>query len=254
MNLDYLKEIKEFVKKYAIMDYFKSQSLSIVMLCISGFLGILILVKMSGFFAATAKAQDLVKLAITNGKPNAEEMEKHLAGYRQAAEQLKKNNLFMPPAKKQHPVKEVLGIMGNEVLIEGKWYKVGDMIADAKIVAIESVQVKIEWDGNEKVFLPIDAEIPPDMRKQRPAGPGAEVAKEQQSPAQTVQVQVEVSGGEGRRGFGRFSSEERDRMRERWENMSDEEREEFRSRMRGRSGDRQPPDEGGRRGPRGGRE
>jgi len=252
MNFDYLRDMKELVKKYAIMDYFKGQSFSIVLLCISGFLGVLILVKVSGFFAATARAQDLVKLAITNGKPDAKETEKHLAGYREAAEQLKKNNLFVPPAKKQHPVKEVSGIMGDEVLINGKWYKVGDMIADAKIAAIESVQVKIEWDGNEKVFFPIDAAIPPDMRKQRPTGPSAEVAKEQEKPSQTVQVQVEVSGGEGRMGFGRFSPEERDRMRERWENMSDAEREEFRARMRGRSGDRRPPDGG--RGPRGRRE
>ena len=95
MNLDYLREKKELVKKYAIMGYFKSQSLSIVLLCVSAFLGILILVKVSGFFAATARAQDLVKRAIANGKPDAKEMEKHLSGYREAAEQLKEKNLFV---------------------------------------------------------------------------------------------------------------------------------------------------------------
>jgi len=43
------------------------------------------------------------------------------------------------------------------VLINGKWYKVGDKIGDAKIVAIEPTQVKIEWEGKEKVFAPISA-------------------------------------------------------------------------------------------------
>lgn len=250
MNFDYLREKRGLIRKFPVAAYFTNQRFSIVLLCVSGFLGILILVKVSGFFAATARAQELVKRAVENGKPDVKEAEKHLAGYREAAEQLKKENLFMPPQKKQHPVKEVSGIMGDEVLINGKWYKVGDAIADAKIVAIEPEQVRIEWDGNEKVFLPIDAEIPADTKKQRPPVPTAGAPTEQEKPAQTVQV--EVGDSEGGRGFGRFSPGDIARMRERWENMSEEEREQFRANMRERFGDRRPP--GGRRGPRGRRE
>jgi hypothetical protein len=249
MNLDYLREKKELIVNSAIAAYFKSQSPSVLLLCVSAFLGILILVKVSGFFVATARAETLVKQALANGKPDTKEMEKHLAKYREVADGLKKKNLFAPPPPKQHPVKEVSGIMGDEVLIEGKWYKVGDMVADAKIVAIEPARVRIEWDGNEKVFLPIDAAIPVGPKGPKPK-PDAEAAKAEKGEAATVvQVQLEVKGGED---MGMFSEEDMEGfrgMRERWGNMSEEEREQFRARMRGRPGGRRPPGEG----PRGGR-
>jgi hypothetical protein len=73
--------------------------------------------------------------------------------------------LFAPPLPKKHPVSQVSGILGNEVLINSKWYKVGDKIGDAKIVAIESTLVKIEWEGKEKVFAPISAKSAPAPKK-----------------------------------------------------------------------------------------
>ncbi len=244
MNLDYLREKKELVVNSEFAAYFKSQSLSVLLLCVSAILVILILVKVSGFFAVTARAETLVKQAIANGKPDDKETEKHLAKFREVADELKKKNLFAPPPPKQHPVKEVSGIMGDEVLINGKWYKAGDMVADAKIVAIEPARVRIEWDGNEKVFLPIDATIPAGPKGPKPK-PDDEVTKADKGEAATmVHVQLEVRGGEGM-----FSEEDMERfrgMRERWENMSEEEREQYRARMRERSGGRHPPGEGRR--------
>jgi hypothetical protein len=82
---------------------------------------------------------------------------KHMAKGKATADGLKKKNLFAPPPPKRHPVTAVAGIFGNEVLINGNWYKVGDKIGDAKIVAIESTLVKIEWDGKVTTFAPISA-------------------------------------------------------------------------------------------------
>ena len=145
MKLDYLKEKKELV--------------SVVLLGASAFFAVLILVKVTGFFAASAKAESLVKKAIAQNETDANDMDKYFAKYKILADALKKNNLFVPSAQKQHPIKEVWGIFGNEVLIKDKWYKVGDTVGEAKIVAIGPTQATIEWDGAEKAFLPFDVTI-----------------------------------------------------------------------------------------------
>ncbi len=143
MKLDYLKEKKELV--------------SVVLLGISVFLAVLILVKVTSFFTAPAKAELLVKKAVAQNNTDANDMDKYFARYKALANELKKNNLFAPPAPKQHPIKEVWGIFGNEVLIKDKWYEIGATVGDAKIVAIRPTEVTIEWDGKEKIFAPIDS-------------------------------------------------------------------------------------------------
>lgn len=85
--------------------------------------------------------------------PNA--IKPHLEKLKKVAETLKKKNLFVKEPKKEHPVKEVDGILGDEVLIGDNWYKTGAKIGDAKIVSIEPTQVIIEWDGKEKAFAPL---------------------------------------------------------------------------------------------------
>ena len=144
----------------------RKELLSVVLLVVSAFLGLLVVAKVAGFFAASAKAEDLVQTALTQGKPDPNEMEQHLAGSKAIADELKKKNLFAPPPPKQHPVKEVQGILGNEAIIKGKLYKIGGKIGDSKIVAIEPTRVKIEWDGKEKWFAPIAAASPPAPKEQ----------------------------------------------------------------------------------------
>ncbi|MHC4104509.1 MAG: hypothetical protein ACYSR9_06185, partial [Planctomycetota bacterium] len=143
MKIDYLKDKKEMV--------------SVVLLCASAILAVFILVKVTGFFTASARAEKIVNKAIEQNTEDANDIDKYFAKYKMLADALKKNNLFAPPPPKQHPVKEVLGIFGDEVIIRDKLYKVGDKVGDAKIVAIESTQVTIEWDGKKKTFSPMDA-------------------------------------------------------------------------------------------------
>jgi hypothetical protein len=243
MNLDYLRNKKE--------------ELSVVLLGVSVFLGILILIKVASFFVATARAENIAKEAVSQSKPNAKDTEKHFAAAVAIAGELKKNNLFAPPPPKQHPVKDVFGIMGDEALIGDRWYKAGDRIGDARIVAIEPTQVRIEWEGSEKVFMPISASVPSEAGV---PGRGGPETGEAASGGPGSRAPLVVSGmpgggppgfGEGGGGFGELSPEERARMREgfqsmraRFENMSEEERQAFRERMRGRGGSggrRQPP-------------
>ena len=253
MKLDYLKNNHSKNNK----DIF-----SVGLLGISAFMGVLILIKVTAFFAAPARAEDSVKRAVAQSKPDPNDMEKYFAKSRTIADELKKNNLFAPPIPKQHPVSNVLGILGDEVLIKDKWYKAGDKVGDAIIVAIEPTQVRIEWDGNEKTFVPFDAKGASPSGSRRPGGPGRpQVAKagEQGSP-EMVQVQQE-GGREGMGRFGGGDNMERMRaMRERFENMSPEERERARAEMRerfggrgGAGGGRGSRGEGGMGGRRGGR-
>ena len=206
MKLDYLKEKKELV--------------SVVLLGASVFFAVLILVKVTGFFAASARAENLVKTAIEQNNTDANDMDKYFAKYKVLADALKKNNLFVPPAPKQHPVKEVLGIFGNEVLIKDKWYKIGARVGEAKIVAIGPTQATIEWDGKEKTFAPIDAAIP-----QAPKGSkaGKAVAKVGQPGGGSAQMVAVGSSGRpmGSPGGGI------ERMKERFQNMSEPERDKF---------------------------
>jgi hypothetical protein len=233
MKLDYLKNNHSKNNKDIV---------SFGLLGISAFMGVLILIKVTGFFAAPARAEDSLKRAVAQSKPDPNDMKKYFAKSKVIADQLKKNNLFAPPIPKKHPVSQVFGILGDEVLINNKWYKSGDNVGDAKIVAIEPTQVRIEWDGNEKTFIPFDAKSAAPSGSRRPGGPGRpQVAKAggQGSP-EMVQVQQE-----GRpEGMGRFGGDRGDmmarmrEMRERWESMSPEEREQARAEMRARFGGR----------------
>ena len=216
MQIDYLKDLRE-----------KKELVSVVLLGVSAFLAVLILVKVTGFFTAPAKAELLVKKAVAQNNTDANDMDKYFARYKALANELKKNNLFAPPAPKQHPVKEVWGIFGNEVLIKDKWYKVGDTVGDAKIVAIEPTQVTIEWDGKENTFAPIDAK-----GSSQPGGSRATARGGPPRPGggSTQMVTIPLPG-KPMSGSGDVIK----RMSERFQNISGADRDKFKAVMKKRS-------------------
>jgi len=248
MKIDYLKDKKELV--------------SVLLLCVSAILAVSILVKIFSFFTAPAKARNIVKTAIEQNTKDASDIDKYFAKYKMLADALKKNNLFAPPPPKEHPVKEVLGIFGDEVIIRDKLYKVGDKVGDAKIVAIEATQVTIEWDGKNKTFSPINAGGSSEPGRPGGSGPTARGAPPGGGSAQmvTVQSQGGPTGGPGGGMMQNMSEADRNRFRsemqqrrERYMNMSEAEREKFRAEMRERmmGGGGRPP--GGGRSSGGGR-
>lgn len=197
MNPDYLKSKKELI--------------SVLLLCVSAVMGVLILIKTTSFFEASAKAEELVKRAVVQDNRNTQDMDRYFAGFRALADELKKNNLFAPPPPKHHPVKEVQGIFGEEVLIEDKWYKVGDRVAEAKIVSIGPTEVKIEWDGREQVFSPISGSNPEGSG--RPGSGRATRRKEIREGAATmVVVGPKGTGDRSTKAFGNLSEKERAKL------------------------------------------
>jgi len=228
----------------------KKELIPTVLLGVSVLCGILILVKVTSFFMASARAESVVKRAIKQNGTDPNNIEKQLASSAAITDELKKNNLFAPPQAKQHPVKEVSGIFGDQVLIKDKWYNVGETVEDAKIVAIGPTSVTIMWDGKEKSFLPIQAVIVeaksgPRGRTATTKGNEGDGKNAEGGGATKVTINVEGGmpefGGPGGPGEGFMA------MRQRMENMSEEERQAFRDQMRQRFA-------GGRGGPGGGRD
>lgn len=232
MKLDYIKE--RLTNK---QDLVPTVLLGLAVLC-----GILIIVKVTGFYVASARADSIVKKATSQSGNAQKNLDKYLADSAAISDELKKNNLFAPPPAKKHPVTEVSGIFGDQVLIKNKWYDVGDKIADAKIVAIGPTSVTIAWDGKEEVFLPIQAKI-----AEAPGGPrgraatakenedgGEKADKDENGEDRPESVTVRIEGEGQRFGGRRGSGEGFMAMRQRFENMSEEERQAFRERMRER--------------------
>jgi hypothetical protein len=145
-----LTSLREFLQN-------KREFIPMVLLAIAALSGILTIAKATGLFIASARAQRIVKQAVAWSKPDPNVVESQVAKSKLIAEDLKEDNLFWP-SPKGHPVKAVLGIFGDEAYIDGKWYKVGATIRDAKIIAIDANSVTTEWKGNKQVFRPIDAD------------------------------------------------------------------------------------------------
>ncbi|MHC4168994.1 MAG: hypothetical protein ACYSWQ_18745 [Planctomycetota bacterium] len=142
MTLDNLKNRKELV--------------GAAMLAVAVLSAVLIGTKVTGYFLASANAEDTVKQAIEQSKPDDKNVEAQAEKFRKVADALIEQNLFSPPAPRRHPVAAVMGIFGDEALINGKWYKAGDKVVDAKILAVDATSVTVEWDGKTRVFNPID--------------------------------------------------------------------------------------------------
>jgi hypothetical protein len=211
-------------------DEYNTEPLARVLLAVAGLLGAFIFLEVATFFVRAADADGIVAQArdTTLGRPAGPSAE-----VKAAVEGLKKNNLFAPAASKQYPISEVTGILGSQALINGQWYKAGDIVADARILAIEPTKVKVVWNGQEKEFMPIGstgAGGPPGRSPGRKGGPPG--------PRGAGMVVTGGQPGPGPGAVAGLSPEERDQMRERFRGMSPEERQKYRDETRGRLGRR----------------
>ena len=248
MKLGDLKDKKTFMKGLGSVKLRKPEHLSVGLVWISAFLGVLILVKVGVSFVGSASAKRLVEDTLAQSQPDPNDREKYFAKPRAIADELKKGNLFVPAKPKKHPVNQVSGILGSEALINGKWYKVGDKVGDAKIVAIEPARVKIEWDGQEKVFAPINASGPSKAagpeKKEREKGEKAGRRGRRRQRAAEEQPETETGGATTDEDplawmgvelsatvrakllehWNKASDEEKQKMKEQWNKLSDEQK------------------------------
>jgi hypothetical protein len=130
--------------------------LALVLLAVAGLLGALSLYRLSALAVAVKAPQIEVAKKVPQG-----EVQARVAAEKSAAGSLKKKNLFIPPETPRNPVTEVAGILGNEALINGRWYKAGAKVGEgpnsAVIVAVEPTKIRVRWSGKETEFLPMNA-------------------------------------------------------------------------------------------------
>jgi hypothetical protein len=222
---------------------------SFALAVIAVLLGALVIAKAASYFQVQRIAAQVRGL----GRQDPNDLRESLHEAKATADALKKSNLFIKAPPKQHPVKQVDGILGSEVLIGQKWYKVGDKVGDAKIVAISSTSVTVEWDGKEKTFAPIagasaeppatpavaeaKAEKPPEPTKTQAQTPPAEV-KVAAAPAQPEDpfawVGMEIPPRLREKlleQWSKLSPEQQEEAKRQWTRMSPEEKKENIDRM-----------------------
>ncbi len=199
-------------------------------------LGVLALAKVVSLPRGTARGRDLVDLATAGDALDPNGLQRHLADAKTVADALKKKNPFTLTPPREHPVKQVEGILGNEALISGKWYKVGQKIRDAKIVAIRPTEVEIEWDGKGTTFSPIaatDAASPPQPGAPRKEGGPAGPTPALQARAGAAEAPAAPVAQDALAWMGvELPPQVKSKILERWNRMSDEEKEERKRKWR----------------------
>lgn len=190
-------------------------------------LGAVTLAKVASF----VRTQRVIAQVQSMSGQNPDDLQVSLRKARQSADALKKNNLFAKQAPKEHPVKQVDGILGSEVLIAGNWYKVGGKVGDAVIVAIAPTEVTIEWDGQKKTFSPMAAASaqpgPPPTPPGMPEAPkGPEPAKPASQAPVEAKAAAPVAENDPLAWLGvKLSPKLREMLLAKWNSASDEEKE-----------------------------
>ena len=99
-----------------------------------------------------------IKAALDSAAMSDDEINELQKRFTDVAATLKKKSIFAPPPPgKVNPVKKVDAILGDEALINSKWYKAGDNIGEVKLLSIGFAEVIIEWNGKETKLSPISA-------------------------------------------------------------------------------------------------
>ena len=156
-------------------------------------------------------------------------------------ESLKEKNIFVPPPPKPKPPRQCQGIFGDEVLINGKWYKVGDTVPPgAKVLAVEAAQVKLEWKGKEIILAPIQSATssgakPPAKKARRRAkktNPGKRPEKPEPAEPEEPVDEDELAWldipdhlkEKFRKVWDKMTPEQKEKGKEQWQNASEEEK------------------------------
>jgi hypothetical protein len=201
---------------------------SISLLCVSGILGILIVVRVGSFYMMSASMERLVEEAVAQSKADPNGAKNYIAKFKEAADELKKKNMFAPPPPKPGwPVSRVEGILGNTAFINGDWRKVGDNIGGAKVLEIGPNYVKLEWEGQQKTFFPFDVGTVPEPKKEkkRVEKPKPKKKKVEEKPVEKEET-AEPEGDDPLAWMGvELSPKLRAKILEKWNEMSDEEKE-----------------------------
>jgi S1-C subfamily serine protease len=145
-------DIHSLVKKH-------QKIIPIALFGFSTLLAVVMLWKIVNFLQVSIWARDVVGKAVVQIGAQTPNVEQYLTIDRSIVGTLNQNNVFVPQATPVNPISEVRAIFGDSALINNNWYKAGDSVGQARIVAVEPTQAQIEWNGDVKTYLPVDATV-----------------------------------------------------------------------------------------------
>jgi len=79
--------------------------------------------------------------------PDEATSQRYLAKYQQSADQLVRQNMFVPPPSGPEPPGDCLAILGDEARFGDRWIKVDDTIGEARVLEIGPMAVTLLFDG-----------------------------------------------------------------------------------------------------------
>ena len=191
------------------------------------------------FVGTTTEARLLARRIAPQVQSTASQIQEKAVDSQALVAGLKKRSLFTPPPSREHPVKDVSGILGNEAFIGDRWYRCHDKIGEATVAYIGPTEVRIEWDGQEKTFAPIQGGSPAGAKRPEPAVLPEE-KEETRYASVVVTSQPAVPPWWSKIPFQDLSTQEQEklqRLRERWFDMSEQEQQDATNALRKRFGE-----------------
>ena len=202
---------------------------------------IVAIAKVGAFTFSPMRDPNSLAELIEQHNPDPNHVAECIADRKKVAEEIKKNNPFTPPPPKPQPPKEITGILGDSVLMQGKWYKVGDMMAGARILAIEATFVEVEWEG-KKIQLARIKTASAGSSNRKPNPPGPRRPKRIRSVGPVVEAAAAAAAApveeddlawldipaalkeKFRVMWNQMSDEQKQQAKERWNSMTDEQK------------------------------
>jgi hypothetical protein len=152
-------------------------------LAVTAVLMTLVLVELLSSWAESSQRRLGLAGAFNQNAKDPNDSKVSIDAAKNAANALKKKNLFAKEPPKEHPIKQVDGILGSEALIQNKWYKAGDKVGDAKILSISATGLEAEWEGKKTTFSPIASASSEPRGPSKPPGPAQAKAADPNKPA-----------------------------------------------------------------------
>jgi len=213
------------------------QTAAKVLVAAAAAMGILLLAKVVFVAVEQTMARSQVNSAFEMSGKNSNALETYKKHSQEEMSKVIAKNPFAGEAQKPSPP-QFAGIMGDEALFNGQWYKVGAEVAGSKILKIDPTSVSVQFGDRQMVIVP-EARPDPNARMAGAgpsrSGPGGDMRRgDFGGPGGP-------GGRSGRGGFGGFlnmSQQERDNMRQRFMNMSPDERRDYFRQMRENAGNR----------------
>ena len=179
-----------------------------------------------------------VQKALEDYKETTEKNKQIQASNTESKEEPK--SMFSVSKKAQMP--KCSAVLGDEALINDKWYKVGSTAGGAKIVAVNHESVKILWEEKEHILVPFGTKVESanQTKNDQPSSSNKEASDSARPDGRDMRNTDNAKSSEPTE----MSSDEARQIRERYQNASPEEQEKMRQQMQERYQNASPEEQG----------